>query len=149
MVMIQQLDATTEIVLPDGQLTVYYDTASEKYLYRRICRMKYGDAVKCYSHGGWRLEYICPDQGFVRYALYAGERLVGIQYVRAANWLTVVQHYLSAYLTVLGFTFDNTELLIGDARTPVNAETNRLPKLFVIPDEELFGDANAEDEDDF
>lgn len=146
--MLQQLDATTEIVLPDGRLTVFYDKKNESYVYRRVCRLRYGDALICYEHGGWRLEYICPDEGFVRYALYAGQRLVGIQYVRAASWLSVVQHYLSAYLTVIGFTPFNTELKQGGAKTPISADTNRLPKLFEIPDEELFGDEMDADEED-
>jgi len=145
--MVQRIDPATDLYLPDGTLTVFYDVKSEGYLYRRVTRLRYGDALICYAHSGWRLEYINPDEGFVRYALYAGNRLVGIQYVRAANWLNTVQHYLAAYLTVLGFTFDNTEIKAGGARTPVSAPTNRLPKLFIIPDEELFDNDDEDDED--
>lgn len=134
-----------EQYLPDGQLTVFYDREQERYVYMRVRTMKYDDALVCYEHGGWRLEYICPPKGFVRYALYTtNNKLVGIQYVRAASWLPVVQRYLAAYLTVIGFTAHNTQLKSGGAKTPWNAPTNRLPKLFHIPGEELF-DVEARD----
>lgn len=128
---------------------MFYDTNNERYVYLRVARLRYGDALTCFDHGGWRLEYIAPDSGFINYRLYAGNRLVGIQYIRAASWLNVVQHYLAAYLTVIGFTPYNTELKMGGAKTPVSADTNRLPKLFLIPDEELFiDDGDDEDESD-
>lgn len=153
MVLTLQTPLSTKIsdLYPRGQLTVFYDTENERYVYLRVARMVYGDALTCFDHGGWRLEYIRPDSGFINYRLYAGNRLVGIQYIRAASWLNVVQHYLAAYLVVIGFSPHNTELIMGGAKTPVRADTNRLPKLFHIPDEELFiddGDDDAEEDDD-
>jgi hypothetical protein len=140
-----RLESRVSDLFPTGRMTVFYDTKNERYVYLRVKRLGYGDALICFDHGGWRLEYIAPDSGFVNYRLYAGSRLVGIQYVRAASWLPVVQHYVAAYLTILGFTPYNTELKIDGAKTRVSAETNRLPKLFEIPDELLF---EVTDEDD-
>lgn len=91
--------------------------------------MVYGDAL---VRRGWRLEYIRPDKGFIHYRLYRGNMLVGIQYVRAAWWLTEVQHNLAAYLSIVGFTPENTQLRIGGSRTRLNTTSHRLPKLFIV-----------------
>lgn len=111
-------------------LNITYDYALVVWLERQIRLMCYGDAL---TRLGYRLEYIDPPSGFVHYRLYRGRDLVGIQYIRAASWLPSVQHSLAIYLSVLGFTRANTTIRIGGAKTPLHAETNRLPKLFEFP----------------
>lgn len=110
-------------------ITVLYNDRVARRLERLIRRMAYGDAL---IRRGWRLEYVCPDRGFVHYRLYRGDELVGIQYVRSASWLADVQQGLAAYLSIVGFTPANTQLRIGGSRTRLRAPTNRLPKLFIV-----------------
>lgn len=114
-------------------LQVYYDPVQAMYLHRLVKRMAYGDALVRF---GWRteyrLEYICPDKGFVHYILYCDNEPVGLQYVRATSWLDEVQRKLGAYLVTIGFRFDKCELKMGGAKTPLSFKHNRLPHLFVF-----------------
>lgn len=114
-------------------ILIYYDEKAAGYMERMVRRLAYGDALV--SDEGlirtfWRLEYIDPGQGEVHYRLYHAGQTVGVQYVRAASWLSEVQRKLGAYLTILGFTPQNTSLIMGGARTKVSDEHNRLPHLF-------------------
>lgn len=114
-------------------LTLTYDRAVVVWLERQIRKLCYGDSL---TRLGYRLEYIDPPSGFVHYRLYRGAQLVGIQYVRSPSWLPSLQRTLAIYLSILGFARDNSAIRIGGAKTPLRAETNRLPKLFEMPDKQ-------------
>jgi hypothetical protein len=120
-------------------LAIYYDPKLAEYMERMCRRMTYGDSLVAWMRG-WRLEYRCPDSGHVHYLLCRSGEPVGLQYVRAGNWLPEVQRKLGVYLSIIGYTPQNTTLNpVGvGKRAPLALEHNRLPHLFPFKGEERY-----------
>ena len=114
-------------------LVIRFDQRAATQLLPMVRQVRLGDALVC-PHG--RLERIRPDIGFEHYLLYQNGQVTGLQYIRARHWLDEVQTKLSALLSALGFTVQNTTLRIAGAQTPLSFEHNRVRHLFQMDNED-------------
>lgn len=92
-----------------------------------IRKMAYDDAP---VRRGWRLEYLALAHGFKHYRLYKGGIVIGVQDIRSPSVLPRIQRHLAAYLAGIGFTPDNTRLVVFGARTSLSAPKHGIPRLF-------------------
>lgn len=86
----------------------------------------------------WRLELVWLGEGYPHYRLYWKRYLYGVEDI-PVNWgkellsspkLRPTQNDLAAYLVICGFRAETTTFVAWDARTPINASKDDLPRLF-------------------
>jgi hypothetical protein len=115
-----------------------------------IQRLRLDDTL--YFNGGlWRVELVCLASGYPHYRVYWMPKrhyLFGLADIRLDNaeksfekvryasdigrspQLKLVQRHLAAYVAAFGAAPDDLVLVKGDARTPLNADTSRVYRLF-------------------
>jgi hypothetical protein len=117
-----------------------------------IQRLRLDDTLY-FNRGTWRIELVCLASGYPHYRLYWMPKrhyLFGLADIRLDNaeksiekvryasdigrspHLKLVQRHLAAYVAAFGAVESDLVLVKGDARTPLNADTSRVKRLFKV-----------------